>query len=65
MEDEPGFLQALLNAIMRDDVKFGPKGAPRSGGPKMMGLEKTRGVAGNPAYRKTNEENMLALGEEY
>lgn len=59
--EQPGFLQALMDALMRDDVKFGPKGAPR---PPMMGLDKTRGIAANPAFRKTNEENLLALGEE-
>ena len=29
MSDTRGFLQAILDSLAKDDVKFGPKGKPR------------------------------------
>jgi hypothetical protein len=53
-----GFVQAILDSIMRDEVKFGPKGKPRG---TYLGAKKTRGgqtKAGSEAW------DALAMAEE-
>jgi hypothetical protein len=52
MSDTRSFLQAILDSMSKDDVKYGPKGKPR----KPMSELDARKKAEREAYAEIDEE---------